>query len=237
MYELVDDEHDGLILAMEYVEGSDLGRVLSTLRARSETMPPFVGAWIAAETARGLHYAHEKCDDAGTPLSIVHRDVSPQNVLISCNGAVKITDFGIATGAYSSGDGRALRGKCAYMAPEHARGEKSDRRSDIYALGVILREILAGRVIHANLRGPALLDAVRAGVVEPPSHFVSDVPTALEEIAMRALAPDPEARYQSARDMALDLGSSIVARGELVDALVLETFLRERDLAQPWGGP
>ena len=188
-----------------------------------------MGAWIIAEAAKGLHYAHEKKDEAGQPLEIVHRDVSPQNVLLSFEGAVKIADFGIASARLFAEEQGVLKGKFGYMSPEQARGESLDRRSDLYALGVILWEILAGRPIHGGLGGEALLDIVRSGIVEPPSVYAPDVPPELEEIVLKALSPERNERYTTGRELSAAIGRAIVKQGEgeLIDASALEVALAE----------
>ena len=149
---------------------------MSNAKAKGTRVPPWIAAWIIGEAAKGLHYAHEKKDEGGAPLEIVHRDVSPQNILLSFEGAVKIADFGIASAKLFSEEAGVLKGKFGYMSPEQARAEKVDRRSDLYALGVIFWEILAGRPLHGGLGGEALLDIVRSGVVEPPTHVRPDDP-------------------------------------------------------------
>jgi len=225
VYEFEDFEDEGLLLAMEYVEGCDLGRLMTAARSKGTQIPPWLGAWIVAEAAKGLHYAHDKKDEAGQPLDIVHRDVSPQNILLSFEGAVKIADFGIASARLFAEEQGVLKGKFGYMSPEQARGENVDRRGDLYALGVILWEILVGRPIHGGLGGEALLDIVRSGIVEPPSVYVQDVPTELEQIVLQALAPSRADRYPTARDMAAALGRAILKQGELIDAAALESTI------------
>jgi serine/threonine protein kinase/tetratricopeptide (TPR) repeat protein len=225
VYEFQDFGDEGLLLAMEYVEGCDLGRLMSSARAKETHIPPWVGAWIVAEAAKGLHYAHDKKDEAGQPLEIVHRDVSPQNILLSFEGAVKIADFGIASARLFADEQGVLKGKIGYMSPEQARGQSVDRRSDLYALGVILWEILVGRPIHGGLGGEALLDIVRSGIVEPPSMHAEDVVPELEQIVLQALAPAREERFPTARDMAAALGRAIVKQGELIDAGGLEVTI------------
>ncbi len=222
VYEFYDGGDEGQLLAMEYVEGPDLGHLMSGAKAKGTRVPPWVGAWIIAEAAKGLHYAHEKKDEGGAPLEIVHRDVSPQNVLLSCEGAVKIADFGIASAKLFVEEAGVLKGKFGYMSPEQARGEKVDRRSDLYALGVILWEILTGRPLHGGLGGEALLDIVRSGVVEPPSTYVRDIPEDLESIVMKALAPKRDERFQSGRELAMAIALALLAKQELVDASTLE---------------
>src|SRR5580698_4670872 len=225
VYEFQDFGDEGLLLAMEYVEGCDLGRLMAAAKSKGTTIPRWVGAWTIAEAAKGLHYAHEKKDEAGQPLEIVHRDVSPQNVLLSFEGAVKIADFGIASARLFAEETGVLKGKFGYMSPEQARGEGVDRRSDLYALGVILWEILAGRPIHGGLGGEALLDIVRSGIIEPPTQHASDIPAELEQITLRALSPSREDRFPSGRELASALGRAIVKQGELIDASALEAAL------------
>ncbi|HEY8089110.1 MAG TPA: protein kinase, partial [Polyangiaceae bacterium] len=225
VYEFQDFGDEGLLLAMEHVDGCDLGRLMSGARAKSQRIPPWVGAWIIAEAAKGLHYAHEKKDEAGQPLDIVHRDVSPQNILLSSEGAVKIADFGIASARLFAEEQGVLKGKFGYMSPEQARGESVDRRSDLYALGVILWEILAGRPIHGGLGGEALLDIVRSGIIEPPTTYAQEVPPELEVITLQALAAAREDRFPSGRELAATLGRAIVKQGELIDASTLEVTI------------
>ena len=225
VYEFQDFGDDGLLLAMEYVEGCDLGHLMSAACAKGVRIPPWVGAWIVAEAAKGLHYAHEKKDEAGQALDIVHRDVSPQNILLSFEGAVKIADFGIASARLFAEEQGVLKGKFGYMSPEQARGEVVDRRSDLYALGVVFWEILAGRPIHGGLGGEALLDIVRSGFVEPIATHAHDVPADLEAIVVRALAPSRHDRFETGREMAASIGLAIVRRGELIDAAALEMTL------------
>src|SRR5271155_2845379 len=225
VYEFQDFGDQGLLLAMEYVEGCDLGNLMSTTRSKQMRIPPWIAAWITSETAKGLHYAHEKKDEAGEPLEIVHRDVSPQNILLSLEGAVKIADFGIASARLFAEETGVLKGKFGYMSPEQARGEPVDRRSDLYALGVIFWEILAGRPIHGGLGGEALLDIVRSGIVEPPSAHASDVPPELERIVLKTLSGDRAERFATGREMAAVLGKAIFKQGELIDAEALESSL------------
>jgi tetratricopeptide (TPR) repeat protein len=227
VYEFQDFGDEGLLLAMEYVEGCDLGRLMSAARSKSTRVPPWVAAWIVAEAAKGLHYAHEKKDEAGQPLDIVHRDVSPQNILLSFEGAVKIADFGIASARLFAEELGVLKGKFGYMSPEQARGEGVDRRSDLYALGVVLWEILAGRPLHGGLGGEALLDIVRSGIVEPPSTYAKEVPPELEALVLRALSPARDERFHTGRELAAALGKAIVKQGELIDASTLEAAITQ----------
>jgi len=197
VYDFQDYGEEGQLLSMEYVEGPDLRKFMRAAQARGQRVPPFIAAYAIAEVAKGLHYAHERKDEAGKPLDIVHRDVSPQNVLLSFDGGVKIADFGIASANLFREEPGVLKGKTAYMSPEQARGERVTRRTDIYSLGVVFHELLTGRALHGAAEGQELLEAVRAGRVEPPSTFVRELPTELEEIVMKALARDPNVRSRA----------------------------------------
>src|SRR4051812_114924 len=227
VYEFNDYGDEGLLLSMEYVEGPDLGKLMSAAKAKATRIPPWVGAYLVSEVGKGIHYAHER-KEGGAPLDIVHRDVSPQNVLLSYEGAVKIADFGIArANLFRNEEVGVIKGKFGYMSPEQARGEKVDRRSDIYALGVVLHELLTGRPLHGSLTGDDLLEAVRAGVVEPPSTFARDVPPELEVLVMRALAKTPQARFQSARDMSAAISRALFQKQEFVDAAAVEQTISQ----------
>ncbi len=232
VYEFVDHGDDGLLLAMEFVDGFDVGKLMSAARQKSAKIPPWVAAFVVGEAAKGLHYAHERRDEGGAPLAIVHRDVSPQNILLSIEGVVKIADFGIASANLFREEPGTLKGKFGYMSPEQARGEKVDRRSDIYGLGVVLYEMLTLRSPYApkgeppqKLPDDQLLEAVRQGRFEPPSAHVKDVPPELEAIVQKAMAAKREDRFQTARDFAGAIGRALLARQELVDAAAVETVL------------
>jgi serine/threonine protein kinase/tetratricopeptide (TPR) repeat protein len=227
VYEFSNEGDEGHILAMEYVEGCDLGFLMSACKAKGERIPPWVAAWIIAEAAKGLHYAHEKKDEGGTPLEIVHRDVSPQNVLLSFEGVVKIADFGIASARLVDEEQGVLKGKFGYMSPEQARGEKVDRRSDLYSLGVILWECLTGRPLHGGLGGEALLDIVRSGKVEPPSTYVRDIPDELETIVLKLLAPKADDRFATGRDVAAAIARAMLVKQVLVDGGTLEATIEK----------
>ncbi|HEX9621101.1 MAG TPA: protein kinase, partial [Polyangiaceae bacterium] len=225
VYEFQDYGEDGQLLTMEYVEGPDLRRLARAAQAQGQRLPPYVAAYAISEVAKGLHYAHERKDERGSPLDIVHRDVSPQNVLLSFDGAVKIADFGIASANMFRDEPGVLKGKTAFMSPEQARGEKVDRRTDIYSLGVVFYELLTGRPVHGSLEGQELLLAVRAGRVEPPSTFAREVPAELEAIVARALSLEPSERFATARDMGAAITRALFQKQQLVDSHVLETVI------------
>jgi serine/threonine protein kinase/tetratricopeptide (TPR) repeat protein len=227
VYDFQDYGDEGQLLSMEYVEGPDLRRLHRTAKSKGERLSPFVAAYVIAEVAKGLHYAHERKDEGGAPLDIVHRDISPQNILLSFDGTVKVADFGIATANMFRQEPGVLKGKTSYMSPEQARAEKVDRRSDIYSLGVVFHELLTGRPLHGAAEGKELLEAVRSGNVEPPSMFARGVPSELEEIVMQALALERENRFSSAREMASAITRELFQQEEPVDSHTLESVISE----------
>ncbi len=201
-------EIDGsFYLTMELVEGSDLSRLTERLKKDSQPMPLPTAAFIIAEAARGLGYAHEKKGSDGKPLGIVHRDVSPHNVLISYEGEVKVTDFGIAkaTGkAHKTATG-VVMGKLRYMSPEQVAGDELDGRSDLFSLGVILYELLTGGPIFPGDQNLRLAELIHTATIPPPSTRNPAVPAALDDITLRALSRPKTDRHTRAADLARDL--------------------------------
>src|SRR5215470_7924894 len=172
-------------LAMEYVEGVDLLRLMQEGAKLGRRVPYGLCAYIVQQTAKGLDYAHRKTDEYGDELGIVHRDVSPQNILLSWDGGVKLTDFGIARARDVQEEEGVVKGKFAYMSPEQARGLAVDRRSDIYSAGIVLYELACARPLFTG-RGKEVLEAVRAGAIPRPRSVDPNLPPALEEILLRA---------------------------------------------------
>src|SRR5436190_969704 len=196
---------------------------MSAAKGKGRLIPPWTSAFIVAEAAKGLHYAHEKRDEGGAPLAIVHRDVSPQNILLSFEGVVKIADFGIASANLFREEHGVLKGKFGYMSPEQACGERADRRSDIYALGVVLYELLTLRSPYGSkLDDDTLLEAVKEGRFEPPSTHSHETPPELEAIVMRAMAHARDDRFQTARDLAGAIARVHLAKQELLDHASVE---------------
>jgi serine/threonine-protein kinase len=194
---------DQVFLAMERVEGKDLG---STLLKAGAPLSALLVAFIGVECCQALDYAHRRRGPDGAPLGIVHRDVTPRNVLLSWSGEVKLTDFGIA--ALAGDDARTAIGTPAYMAPEQARGEPCDARSDVYAIGLVLREALTGRRARGGTDREATLALARDGALEAwPNGFASP----MRDIIDRATATVPTDRYPDARAMLEDLDHLIVA--------------------------
>ncbi|MCH9685817.1 MAG: serine/threonine protein kinase, partial [Deltaproteobacteria bacterium] len=202
-------------LAMEYVHGADLRQLIRAVAAQQQVVPlPFV-LTIMAGLCAGLHYVHERCSPQGEPQGLVHRDVSPSNVLISEEGAVKLADFGVAAATAESIATRSgsIKGKLAYMAPEQARGESIDRRADIFGLGAVLYELSTGHRPFRAANDAALLYRVLEAQPERPSTLVADYPPQLEAIVMRALAKDPAARQPTAQVLQLELEELALSQG------------------------
>ncbi|MEO7113955.1 MAG: serine/threonine-protein kinase [Polyangiaceae bacterium] len=243
-------ENDQLFIAMEYVEGFDLNALLRRCSKQKIPLPVEFGLFIVACALRGLDYAHRRTDDTGRPLGIVHRDVSPSNLLISFEGEVKLCDFGIAhandamTNLIEApvGDGatpyrqpeenlsEALQGKAGYMSPEHARGEVIDARADVFAAGIVLWELLAGRRLYKigdGSNGTSLLEIARKA--EIPAFPARGLPheEKLVAIVNKALAKDKADRYASASAMLKDLEGYAIDARAMASPLKLGEWMAE----------
>jgi serine/threonine protein kinase len=201
-------------IVMEHVEGHDAQHVLDSLRSRGACFPIDLAAHVMAQVCRGLDHAHRHEDDAGRPASIIHRDVSPQNILLSFAGEVKIADFGIAQTNETRSDPGApvIKGKYFYMSPEQTRAERLDGRSDVFSAGVVLWELLCGRRPFDAPDVRTLLQRIRRAEVVPPSALRPRVPTALDMVVARATRREPDARFESAGAMADALDEYLVGR-------------------------
>ena len=197
-------EHDGqYFTVMEFLAGEDLGKVLDHLSLRAELVTLPVAVHIAAQLCNGLHFAHQLADPAGRPLRLVHRDINPDNIVITYDGEVKIIDFGVArvdTALTRTVTGM-LKGKFAYMSPEYIKDQRCDHRADVFSVGIVLWEVLTGRKLFARETTAATMYAVMDDPIPPPSRYRSDVPPALDAIVTRALARFPPDRFESAEEM------------------------------------
>lgn len=190
-------------LAMELVQGKPLASLVRRAIDRQKPLDPKLAALIVAHACQGLHHAHGVSDSEGRPLGLVHRDVSPKNVLISFEGSVKVIDFGIARamGRLSETSTGGMKGTVGYMSPEQAKSEVIDRRSDIFAAGVVLWEALCCRRLFKKDNDFASMRALIYEPIPTPTSVVPSVPPALEQIVMKALNRDPRARFQTALEM------------------------------------
>ncbi|MCS6913132.1 MAG: serine/threonine protein kinase [Myxococcota bacterium] len=222
------DEADGLpYIAMEYVRGLPLSVLLEAM-LRRELLPPWdLVAAIGSQVCSGLHAAHELRDSDGTLLNVVHRDISPANLLITTDGVVKIIDFGIARAKNRlarTATGH-IKGRPAYLAPEMMSQGRVDRRADLFALGAVLHELMRGRALFDRHDNASTISAVMTAGVPPLSECRPDVPPQLEEIIRRALCKDPEARFQTAAEMGAALHAVAMQTGRYVSPLHIAQYL------------
>jgi len=211
-------------IALEHVHGRDLRAMFDRCRQIGDPMPVSQACFVVMKVCEGLDYAHNKRDQAGRELHLVHRDVSPQNVLVSFEGEVKLIDFGIAKAAGKGSKTQAgiLKGKFGYMSPEQVRGIPVDRRSDVFSCGIVLYELLTGERLFVGESDFSTLEKVRNVEILPPSTYNRRIPDELERIVLKALAKDPEERYQNAIDLHDELQAFVYTAGE---------FYSRKDLA------
>ncbi|MDP3234538.1 MAG: serine/threonine-protein kinase [Myxococcales bacterium] len=196
-------QDDTFYIAMEYIHGEDVRKVWKQAERQGTAIPIPLICRIIIESCSGLDYAHKKADPGGRPLNIVHRDISPQNILVSFEGGVKVVDFGIAKAADQATVTKSgvLKGKYSYMSPEQAQGKQVDARTDVFALGVVLYELLTGARLFKRANDIQTLNAVTECKIEPPSNVDARLPKDLDAIVMRALAKNRDDRYADAREM------------------------------------
>ncbi|HEX7837698.1 MAG TPA: protein kinase, partial [Kofleriaceae bacterium] len=225
-------------LAMEYVHGQDLRALLAKAGSTGTRVPLELALTVVAGAAAGLEHAHERRASDGTPMGIVHRDVSPSNIMIGYDGAVKLLDFGIAKAAARSIETQSgiIKGKFAYMAPEQCRGRDVDRRSEVFSLGIILYEVTTQ---HRCFRADNDFDTMHrivTGDIVRPTRLVQGYPQALEAVVMKALAVDAHQRYQSAALLLEALESFTSAARMPLSTTSLGRFMRDMfgDVQEPW---
>jgi serine/threonine-protein kinase len=199
-----------LFIVMEYVPGESLARLIKAAGAQGARIPPPFVATLLAGVLHGIHAAHEATSERGEPLGVVHRDISPQNILVGTDGVARVLDFGVAKAAgrlQTTREGQ-LKGKIAYMAPEQVSGEVG-RASDIYSASVVLWEALTGRRLFAGTNEGHVVKLVLENRVPPPSEIVSDLPSVLDALTLRGLSRDPADRFATAQEMALALEDAL----------------------------
>ena len=226
----VGDDDDGPFLVMDFIESVTVNAMIKALVSEGEQVPVQVAARIVAQVAHGLSAAHELRNAEGTPVRVIHRDISPQNILLGFDGVARLTDFGIAKATTSSQNTTTglLKGKVGYMSPEQLRFERPTQRSDLFSLGVVLFELLSGRRLYAGSDTVAVAQKI---LLDPtPDIFAvrDDVPPALIELSFELLAKDPADRPESAYDVAKRLDALVDDLTQEEGALRLEEFLRSQ---------
>jgi serine/threonine protein kinase len=218
-------------IAFELVEGTDMFNLLQTIYGRGQALPMAFACYIVAEVVAGLDHAHSRRDENGHLLGIVHRDVSPQNVLLSWLGEVKLGDFGIARATQRSSDTQAgtIKGKVYYMSPEQARGETVDHRSDLFSAGILLYEALTTQPMYDDEDPGKLLETVALGRWKWPADAELKIPAALRQVVTTALAVDVKARFQSGRAMREALLAAMATCGLRADRDSLGAWLRAQN--------
>ncbi len=199
-------------MALEFVAGRDVLQIINRFRRMRERTPPVMGAWIASKVCEALAYAHERKNSEGVNLNIIHRDVSPQNILVSYEGTVKLIDFGISKAVFRTTQTQAgvLKGKFGYMSPEQLKTGNADQRSDLFALGVTLYETLVCDRLFAADGDFATMEKTRTAKVTPLVQVIPGFPPELDQIILRALSPDPNTRWQSAAELGQALKAFLV---------------------------
>lgn len=222
-------------IAMEYIDGFDLKTILRRGEERGQPMEPQLALFIASKIASALDYAHRKRDFEEREMGLVHRDVSPQNVLISQEGDIKLCDFGIAKAASKASHTQAgaLKGKLQYMSPEQAWGRSIDRRSDIFALATVLFEMLAARKLFTGDNELSILEQVREARVTAPSIFNDEVTPEIDKVVIKALQKDPANRYQTAGEMARDIDAILYSFKPTPTSADLAIYMHRMSSADP----
>ena len=234
----VDREGGNVYFAMEYVHGEDARKLLLKTREQNVQLPIDHVCAIGAAAAAGLHHAHELHGPDRLPLGLVHRDVSPSNILIGYDGSVKLVDFGLAKAALRSAKTRtgSLSGKAPYMSPELCTGTPIDRRSDVFALGIVLFELATSRRLFKGDNDFLTMAAIVEGEIHPPSTFRPDLPPRLDAIIMRALARAPVDRFQTANDLRAELESFAIESELRISAKPLADYMAKifGPRVEPW---
>jgi serine/threonine protein kinase len=230
---------NAFFIVMEFVDGANLKSIIEHIKKTGHDFPVEHAVYLSLELCKGLSYAHELTDNSGVPLHIVHRDMSPPNVLITKNGEVKIVDFGLAkaNSQLEKSEPGIIKGKFSYLSPEAAMGQEVDLRTDIFAVGIILWELLSGQRLFLGDTDFQTVKRVQAAQVPSISQINRKVPQELEKIMARALARDPAARYGTARELGLDLSKFLFKFGVPVSTFdvssLVQGAMKERQRHRP----
>ena len=228
-------------IAMEFINGRNLGQFMRRQSQLGRSVPVDLCTFIVSRICRGLEYAHSKCDTDGQPLGVVHRDVNPKNIMLDSEGAVKLTDFGIAKARHflRALEGTVLMGTTRYMSPEQARFEETDARSDLFSLGIVLHELLTGRLLFDGRDQVDTFEAIIHKPIPRPGEFNPDVPEEVDRMTLKALERDREKRYPTASEMVHDLEYYMYNNRYGPTSMTLAKHLHEifPELARPSAAP
>jgi len=234
----IGEEQGEYFFVMEYVHGEDVRRLLTAVSGRGARTPLEHVLTIITGAAAGLHHAHEQCGPNRVPLGIVHRDVSPENILVGYDGGVKVADFGIAKASHRSlkTESGIRKGKVSYMSPEQCIGLPVDRRSDIFALGIVLYESLTTRRLFKDENDFLTMTAIVRGKIPPPSTVWPQIPPELEQIVLKALSPSPDDRYATADHMRRALEAFAAKLGLRMSTAALADYMKAQfgQRPEPW---
>ncbi len=223
---------------MEYVHGEDVRAILKKLHSVRRYLPENLALFVAAGALAALHHAHEGTASDGTRLNIVHRDVSPSNVMVSYEGIVKLLDFGVAKAAHRAVETRVgtIKGKIEYLSPEQCHGKPIDCRSDIFSLGIVLHEMLVGKRLYKRESDFETMTAIVNEPVVPPSHLRPELSASVDQIVLTALAKDPRQRYATAADMLEAIETVAAAEKRVLSGTAMGRFMREvfGERPRPW---
>jgi len=230
---------NAFFIVMEYVDGANLKGIAESVKKQGKDFPVAAAAWIAHEICKGLSYAHELTDQNGMPMNLVHRDMSPPNVLVTKYGEVKIVDFGLAKASsqLEKSEPGIIKGKFSYLSPEAAMGQEVDSRTDIFAVGIILWELLAGQRLFLGDTDFQTVKKVQVAQVPAISQINRKVPPELERIVNKALAKDMTARYGTARELGQDLTRFMFSYGQPISgydiATIVQSTMRDKQRVRP----
>jgi serine/threonine-protein kinase len=238
VFDISNAQEGECFFAMEYVHGEDLRRVLAEVHRRRDKLPIALVTGLVAGAAAGLHHAHTQVGPDRRPLGIVHRDVSPANILVGYDGGVKVTDFGIAKAALRTVETRSgtLKGKVSYMSPEQVTGKEIDRRSDVFALGIVLYEVATARRLFKGDNDFLTMSAIVQGDIPRPSELRPDLPRILEDIIMTALSANPKDRFQTAEELRSELEAFTTSLGMRMSPSNIADYMKKLfgHKAEPW---
>lgn len=226
-------------IVMEFVDGANLKSIAESLKKQGKDFPVQAAAFIAHEICKGLSYAHELTDQQGNPLHIVHRDMSPPNVLVTKYGEVKIVDFGLAKASsqLEKSEPGIIKGKFSYLSPEAAMGQEVDPKTDIFAVGIILWELLAGQRLFLGETDFQTVKKVQQAQIPPISQVNRKAPAELERIVNKALARESSQRYNTARELGQDLSRFLYSFGQPISTFdlagIVQSTMRERQRVRP----